>query len=57
MIRPVTAVLAVALALWAVPTRAQLVVVDPGNLSEAILIAQRTQAHLTELQNQFATIL
>lgn len=39
------------------PAAAQLVVIDPGNLSEAILIAQRTQAHLTELQNQFATIL
>jgi hypothetical protein len=57
MIRTVTVVLAIALGLWAAPARAQLVVVDPGNLSEAILIAQRTQAHLTELQAQYGTIL
>ena len=52
-----TLVVAVVLMALARPAVAQLVVVDPGNLSEAILIAQRTQAHLTELQNQFATIL
>lgn len=39
------------------PARAQLTVIDPANLSEAVLIAQRTLAHLTELQAQYATIL
>lgn len=36
---------------------AQLAVIDPGNLAQAILIAQRTQRHYDELQAQYRTIL
>ena len=37
--------------------RAQLAVIDPANLAEAILIVQRTQRHLEELRAQYLTIL
>src|SRR5688500_18018953 len=36
---------------------AQLSVIDPSNLRQTVLIAQRTQRHLEELQAQFRTIL
>src|SRR5262245_22392080 len=36
---------------------AQLAVVDPANLAQAILIVQRTQRHLEELNAQYLTIL
>jgi hypothetical protein len=40
-----------------VPAWAQLAVIDPANLAQTVLIAQRTQRHLEELQAQFRTIL
>src|SRR5262245_46391425 len=36
---------------------AQLAVIDPANLQQTVLIAERTQRHLEELQAQFRTIL
>jgi hypothetical protein len=39
------------------PTRAQLVVVDPANLTQAILIAERAWQHYQELRRQYETIL
>ena len=36
---------------------AQVTVIDPANLSQAVLIAQRAQQHYQELQAQYATIL
>ena len=39
------------------PAYAQLAVVDPANLAQAILIVQRTQRHLEELNAQYLTIL
>lgn len=36
---------------------AQISVIDPSNLRQTVLIAQRTQRHLEELQAQFRTIL
>ena len=47
----------VILAACASPTQAQLVVVDPGNLAQAILIAERAWRHYEELQRQYRTIL
>ena len=47
----------VILAACASPVRAQLVVVDPGNLAQAILIAERAWRHYDELQRQYRTIL
>ena len=47
----------VILAACASPTQAQLVVVDPGNLAQAILIAERAWRHYDELQRQYRTIL
>ncbi|MFA5910571.1 MAG: hypothetical protein WC815_17455 [Vicinamibacterales bacterium] len=41
----------------AVPARGQLAVIDPSNLEQAVLIAQRTQRHLEELTAQYRTIL
>ena len=32
---------------------AQMAVIDPANLAQTVLIAQRTQRHLEELQDQF----
>jgi hypothetical protein len=43
-------------AVSAVPLRAQLPVVDPANLVQTILIAERTSRHLEELRRQFETI-
>jgi hypothetical protein len=40
----------------AVPTQAQLVVVDPANLAQAILIAERTLKHYDELRRQYETV-
>ena len=40
----------------AVPARAQLVVVDPANLTQAILIAERTLKHYDELRRQYETV-
>lgn len=42
---------------WANAAWAQLSVIDPSNLRQTVLIAQRTQRHLEELQAQFRTIL
>lgn len=50
-------VLLTLVALTAAPAHAQLAVVDPANLAQAILIAQRAQRHLEELQGQYRTIL
>jgi conjugal transfer/entry exclusion protein len=44
-------------ALTGVPASAQIPVTDGANLVQAILIAQRAQRHLEELQAQFQTIL
>jgi hypothetical protein len=43
--------------LLAGPARAQLVVIDPGNLVQAILIADRTLQEYTTLTQQYQTIL
>jgi hypothetical protein len=45
------------IAITATPAHAQLAVIDPANLAQAILIAQRTQRQLEELQAQYRTIL
>ena len=39
------------------PAHAQLAVIDPANLAQAILIAQRAQRHYEELRAQYRTIL
>jgi len=52
-----TTVIAVILVLGAGPVHAQLAVIDPSNLEEAILIVQRTQRHLEELRAEYLTIL
>jgi len=39
------------------PLQAQLAVIDPANLAQAVLIAQRAQRHYEELQAQYRTIL
>jgi len=39
------------------PARAQWVVIDPGNLAQAISIAERTWRHYDELRRQYETIL
>ena len=36
---------------------AQLAVIDPANLQQTVLIAQRTQRHLEELRDQYLVIL
>jgi hypothetical protein len=48
---------AVILAACANPAQAQVVVVDPRNLAQAILIAERAWRHYEELQRQYRTIL
>lgn len=40
-----------------VPAGAQMAVIDPANLVQTVLIAERTQRHLEEMQAQFRTIL
>ena len=52
-----TVVATVLLALCASPVQAQLVVIDPANLVQAILIAERAWRHYDELQRQYRTIL
>jgi hypothetical protein len=44
------------LGLTVAPAHAQLVVVDPGNLVQAVVIAQRVQAHYETLRAQYQTI-
>lgn len=39
------------------PARAQVVVIDPANLTQTILIAERTWQHYQELRRQYETIL
>ena len=43
-------------AVTAAPLRAQLAVIDPSNLAQTILIAERMSRHLEELRRQFETI-
>jgi hypothetical protein len=45
------------LAACASPAQAQWVVIDPANLAQAILIAERAWRHYDELQRQYRTIL
>jgi hypothetical protein len=52
--RPLAAVVIVAAC--ASPAHAQLVVLDPGNLAQAILIAERTWRQYDELKRQYETI-
>ncbi len=47
----------VVLAVCASPAHAQWVVIDPANLAQAILIAERAWSHYDELQRQYRTIL
>jgi hypothetical protein len=47
----------VILAAYASPAQAQWVVIDPANLAQAILIAERAWRHYDELQRQYRTIL
>lgn len=47
----------IVLNLVAAPAHAQLAVIDPANLAEAVLIAQRTQRQYEELQAQYRTIM
>ena len=56
MIR-VIAVAAVGILTFGDAAFAQLAVIDPANLQQTVLIAERTQRHLEELQAQFRTIL
>ena len=55
MIRRYIAVVVV-VGLGATPAHAQLAVIDPANLTQTVLIAQRAQRHYEELQAQFRTI-
>jgi hypothetical protein len=45
-----------AVALVAVPLRAQIVVIDPGNLAQTILIAERTAQQYDQLRREFEVI-
>ena len=45
------------LAIVAVPMSAQLVVTDPGNLAQAVLIAQRAQQVYEQLHTEYELIL
>ena len=56
MLRTIASLVVVVI-LLPVPALAQLAVIDPSNLQQTVLIAQRTQRHLEELQAQFRTIL
>jgi hypothetical protein len=47
----------VVLSIAIAPAHAQLAVIDPANLTQAVLIAQRAQRHYEELQAQYRTIL
>jgi hypothetical protein len=52
-----SAIVVALIVLLAEPARAQLAVIDPANLAQAILIVQRTQRHLEQLRDQYLTIL
>ena len=52
LVAPILVVLASANSAWA-----QLAVIDPANLQQTVLIAQRTQWHLEELRDQYQVIL
>jgi hypothetical protein len=56
MIRRTLAAIVI-LAVCASPAHAQWVVIDPANLAQAILIAERAWRHYDELQRQYRTIL
>lgn len=56
MIRRTLAAIVI-LAVCASPAKAQWVVIDPANLAQAILIAERAWRHYDELQRQYRTIL
>jgi Domain of unknown function (DUF4141) len=56
MIRRTLAAIVI-LAACASPAKAQWVVIDPANLAQAILIAERAWRHYDELQRQYRTIL
>ena len=45
------------LAITATRAHAQIVVIDPGNLVQTVMIAERTLRHYEELQAQYRTIL
>ena len=47
----------IVLSLAAAPVHAQLAVIDPANLTQAVLIAQRALRHYEELRAQYRTIL
>lgn len=49
-------IVAVIVAILAVPARAQIVVTDPGNLAQAIVIAERTLREYETLRAQYQTI-
>jgi conjugal transfer/entry exclusion protein len=51
------AVVLIVIGWFAVPAQAQLVVIDPGNLAQAVLIAERTLREYETLWNQYQTIL
>src|SRR5688500_3435512 len=51
-----TLLVAVVLAVLALPARAQVVVVDPANLAQAVLIAERTLREYETLVAQYQTI-
>ena len=51
------ATLAIVLTLVGVPVRAQIVVHDPGNFAQAVLIAERTLREYQLLWEQYQTIL
>lgn len=55
MIRRYIAVVVI-VGLGVTPAHAQLAVIDPANLTQTVLIAQRAQRHYEELQAQFRTI-
>ncbi len=55
MVRRITAGVML-LSLVAAPAHAQLAVIDPANLAQAVLIVQRAQRHYEELQAQYRTI-
>jgi hypothetical protein len=55
MKRAITILIIVTLS--AVPAHAQLAVIDPANLAQAVLIVERARRHYEELQAQYRTIL
>ena len=52
----IAGLLTVLVVVGAAPARAQLVVIDPGNLAQAILIAERTLSEYNTLLAQYETI-